>query len=367
MKQLIVLATDSLEPSGVGEHMLTLAIELRDRFDIVVAAPGDGEGAALLWRAATLGLRIKALDNADPGGDASWLRRSRASLVHVHAGIGWEGHALARSGKAAGLPVLRTEHLPYLLTDPVQKAEYRAMLSCVDRQIAVSDTVYRSLADQGFDRLTLVQNGIAERTGAPLFADARRAIGVAEDDRLIITVARLSPQKGHSVLLAALPAILSRQPKARIILVGRGPERDAIEEQVRSAGLDHAVRLLGQRDDVPDLLASADLFVLPSHFEGLPLALLEAMACGLPAVATAIGGSIEALGSDYPYLVPPDNAEALADAVLEALGDLARARTIAASAHARFRERFTAARMAATTAYVYQTLMHLQPARGTIA
>jgi len=357
LKPVVVLATDSREPSGMGEHMLTLAHGLQPRFDTVFACPEGGEGEALLQRAARLGLRIKTLEGSSRVGCSRWLARSGASLLHVHAGIGWEGHELARAGKAAGLPVLRTEHLPYLLTDPIQKAEYRAMLLCVDRRIGVSKAVLDSHAVQDGGPLSLVRNGIGHKPGRPLSPDRRKALGLAADDRLVLTVARFTPQKGHAVLLAAIPAILAHEPRTKFLLVGRGPQQGAIGAQVRNTGLENVVRLLGQRDDVEDLLASSDLFVLPSHFEGLPLALLEAMAHGVPVIASAIGGTVEAIGSDHPYLVPPSDADALATAVIEALGNPARVRGAADTAQARFHAHFSADRMMRETSAIYDAML----------
>lgn len=344
----------------MGEHMLTLARELGSRFAVTIGSPGEGEGAALLMRAAHLGLRIKALDNAHPGEVTAWLRRSGASLIHVHAGIGWEGHSLVRAGKAVGLPVLRTEHLPYLLTDPVQAAEYRAMLLSVDRRVAVSQAVYRTFAEQGGGKLTLVRNGISEQRGRPLAVEERQAMGLSEGDKLLLTVARFTQQKGHTVLLDALREVLAHQPNVKLLLVGQGIEQDAVEGQIRETGLSDTVKLLGQRSDVPDLLASADLFVLPSHFEGLPLALLEAMAAVVPVVATSIGGTIEAVGASHPYLAPPRDSGALALTILEALGDPVRARQVADASRTRFLDQFSAARMAAETTAVYDLLLNKQ-------
>lgn len=341
----------------MGEHMLTLAHGLQTCFDTVFACPDRGEGAALLPRAAHLGLRVKALDSSSPAAFSAWLLRVRASLLHVHAGIGWEGHELVRAGKTASLPVLRTEHLPYLLTDPIQKAEYRAMLLCVDRRIAVSQVVLDSYARHSGGPLSLVRNGIGHRPGHPLSHERRQAIGLAANDRLVLTVARFTPQKGHTALLAAIPTILEREPHAKFLLVGRGPEQASIEEQVRDTGLGDAVRLLGQRDDVADLLASADLFVLPSHFEGLPLALLEAMADGVPVITSEVGGTVEAIGSGHPFLVPPGDAAALASAIVGALGDPAGARASADMAQARFHAQFSAERMMRETAGIYDAML----------
>lgn len=367
MKPLIVLATDSLEPSGMGEHMLTLAAGLQPHCDVVLMCTEQGEGGALLRRAARLCQRIKTLDCDRPDLVTAWLARSGAALLHVHAGIGWEGHGLARCGKAAGLPVVRTEHLPYLLTDPVQKAEYRAMLLCVDRRIAVSEAVLRSHSEAGGGKLTLVRNGIEQKSGRPLSAAARQELGLMETDKLLLMVARFTPQKGHAVLLSAVPAVLAHEPHAKFVLVGRGPEQNAIEKRICEAGLERTVEVLGPRDDVPDLLASADLFLLPSHFEGLPLALLEAMAAGVPVVATTIGGTVEAIGGAHPFLVPADDPQALSGAILEALRDAAKRERAAAAAQARFAAHFSVERMARETAATYDALLNTQISQGITA
>ncbi|RZA11670.1 MAG: glycosyltransferase family 1 protein, partial [Proteobacteria bacterium] len=283
MRPVLVLATDSRDPSGLGEHMLTLGSALSDQFDVVIAADADG-GVALLNRAADLGMRIKAfsLDALKPF--KTWLA-DNAALLHVHAGIGWEGHELVRVGKAAGLPVVRTEHLPYLLTSPVQQAEYGAMLLSVDRVITVSRAAYDSFSDRhGSSRFALVPNGIAARTSDGDRHETRAALGLLAHEQLLLTVARFTPQKGYPTLLEAVPEVLEQQPAARFVWVGDGPDFDTMADAVRAADLGHAVTLLGRRGDVPDLLAAADVLVLPSHFEGLPLVLLEAMAAGLPIV-----------------------------------------------------------------------------------
>ncbi|MET3896339.1 glycosyltransferase involved in cell wall biosynthesis [Devosia sp. UYZn731] len=353
MSPLIVLATDSQDPSGLGEHMITLGEALSERFEIVLAGPNRALGMAFLGRAARRGLRIKAIDLDRLDLFTHWLRSSRASLLHVHAGIGWEGHDLVRHGKASALPVVRTEHLPYLLTSPVQQAAYRAMLQSVDARIAVSQAVFDTHAGQGGGRQTVVRNGIAHRPAAASAAELRATFGLLADDTIVLTVARFTPQKAHDVLVAAAPAVLQRNPKAKFLLVGSGPEQANIEAAIAKLGLADSFILPGHRDDIADMMAITDVFVLPSHFEGLPLAVLEAMAASVPVVATTIGGTIEAIGDAHPFLVPPGDAEALARAILRATAEPETARAATVAAAARHAEHFTAARMAAQTAEVY--------------
>ena len=357
MKPVLVLATDSPEPSGVGEHMLTLGEALKPRFDVVLALPSHDAGAALLRRAAGRELRIKAFDPHRLDLFEAWLKAINTRLLHIHAGIGWEGHGLARRGKATGLPVVRTEHLPYLVTSPVQQAEYRAMLLSVDRRIAVSQAVFDSHLGAGSGPLHVVHNGLALHPSRQPAAETRQALGLAPTDKVLLTVARFTPQKGHDCLVAAAPAVLQQHPNAKFVLVGSGPETENIEAAIRAGGLESNVLLLGQRDDVPDLLAASDLFVLPSQFEGLPLALLEAVAADLPVVATKIGGTVEALGKAHPFLVPAGDAQALAAAINTALADPAQAQAAAVAAKERFTGHFTAQRMADQTAAIYDILL----------
>jgi glycosyltransferase involved in cell wall biosynthesis len=357
MTPVLVLATDSGHPSGLGEHMLTLGSALSDRFDVVIAAqPGPG-GSAMLKRAAALGLRIKAFELGALDRFRIWLS-AHATLLHVHAGVGWEGHDLVRIGKAAGLPVVRTEHLPYVLTSPVQQAEYGAMLLSVDRVVAVSRSAYDSYSSRhGASPFALVLNGIAAHSSSADRHEVRAALGLLAHEQLLLTVARFTAQKAYPTLLDAVPSVLERQPAARFVWVGDGPDFAAMQHAVRQADLGHAVTLLGQREDVPDLLAAADLLVLPSLFEGLPLVLLEAMVAGLPIVATQIGGSIEAVGTAHPYLSAPGDSPSLAATIISALGDPDAARSAGAAGRDRFKQHFSASRMAAQTADIYASVM----------
>lgn len=364
MKPLIVLATDSHDPSGLGEHMITLGEALAARFDIVVVGPNSPLGMAFLGRAGRRELRIKAFDVTQPAMFTRWLRSSRAALLHVHAGIGWEGHDLVRCGKAAGLPVVRTEHLPYLLTSSVQQAGYRAMLHSVDARIAVSQAVFDTHAGQGGGRQTLVRNGISHRPATASTAEMRATFGLLADDTVVLTVARLTLQKGHDVLVDAAPAVLLCNQKVKFLLVGGGPERANIEAAIAKHGMTNRFILAGHREDIADLMAIADLFVLPSHFEGLPLAVLEAMAAWLPVVATAIGGTIEAIGDTHPFLVPPGDVQALAVTILQAMANPELARAATATAATRYADHFTAARMAAETAEVYEPWLSILSKQG---
>jgi glycosyltransferase involved in cell wall biosynthesis len=364
MKPLVVLATDSCEPSGLGEHMIALGSALLKTFEIVIACQDNAKGMCFLRTAGRRGLRIKQFDPEHLDAFTQWLKDSGTCLLHVHAGIDWEGHDLVRRGKAAGLPIVRTEHLPYLLTSVVQQAQYRAMLLSVDCRIAVSEGVRLSHYEQGSNKLTIVRNGVTFMPASQTRVETRARLGIKAGDQVLLTVARFTAQKAHDVLVEAAVQVVDRYPTTRFLLVGDGPERTAIESKIIGLQLQDNFFVVGNRSDIPDLLAAADLFVLPSHFEGLPLVVLEAMAASLPIVATDIGGIVEAVGTNHPFLARPADAGALAEALLLALADPQAAVASARSLNARFKTEFTADRMATQTAAVYGPLLALHSWEG---
>jgi glycosyltransferase involved in cell wall biosynthesis len=346
---LIVLATDSAVPSGVGEHMLTLAGVLLPAHAVVLAFPPHGDGPRFLARAAKSGFEAIALGEHFAG----WLRTRHPAVLHVHAGIGWEGHELVEAGWNAGIPVVRTEHLPYLITDPEQKTRHRMAADLADRLVVVSDAAAASYRAEGFARIVTIRNGIDAPVARRARSETRAALRIADETRIIITVARFTAQKGYDSLLQAAAAVSHQLPHTVFLLVGDGPQEKAMRRLATSLNLSN-VAFMGERADVPDLLAAADLFVLPSLFEGLPLAVLEAMALALPVVATRIGGTVEALGQDHPYLAPPDDPSLIAAAIIAALSDRAGSRIVGVRARQRFEERFTAARMGREISTLYR-------------
>ena len=347
----LFMVTESPAPSGVGEHMLTLADGLSDRYDIVIGAPG---ASGLLERARAHGLAVKAIDPGNPGDLHRWFARARPALVHVHAGIGWEGNATARAAHAAQARVIRTEHLPYLLTDPAQCDDHRDALHAVDRLIAVSEAVADSHRAAGLgNRLATIANGVAPRAATRDRAVLRREMGL-EQGPVLLMAGRFAAQKGHALMLDAMPAILAAQPRATLLIAGDGPLLWDVARQVARRGLAGSVRLLGHRGDLPELMAAADLLVLPSRFEGLPLVALEAMAAGLPIVASDAPGTAEMLEHGRSgWLAPSTDAAAFAATVVEALDDPAMLTDVAAAGGERQRLLYTAARMIDETAVIY--------------
>jgi glycosyltransferase involved in cell wall biosynthesis len=166
-------------------------------------------------------------------------------------------------------------------------------------------------------QITVVNNGAdlpATRLSDSERAALRRSLGVEPDASLVLTPARLNPNKGHRFLCEAVPKVLAGSPSARFVFAGDGYGQLEIETQIARLGIGDAVKLLGFRADVTSLMQASDVFVLPSLAEGFSLALIEALACGLICVATHVGGAPEVIEHGVNgYLVPPSDATALAD------------------------------------------------------
>jgi glycosyltransferase involved in cell wall biosynthesis len=208
------------------------------------------------------------------------------------------------------------------------------------RQLALQEGVHA-------ERIAVIQNGIA---ALPLESrsrlELRKETGMDADDLVLISVGRLVYQKAHEVLVACMPAVLKEFPNAKAEIFGEGILRGDLQNQIEKLGLSNSVKLLGRSDHVPSYLASADIFVLPSRWEGLPIALLEAMSAGLPCVATKVEGVDEVLvEGQHGLFVPVENPEALAQAILQLLRDPVTRSRMGAAARLHVSKFYTVDRM----------------------
>lgn len=234
---------------------------------------------------------------------------------------------------------LATEHLAFELASGkragigTKKLVKRIMTFCLHYTVAVSQANKRLLVrDYKIDpiRIKLIRNCID--VGKYCFSSegrrrVRQEFGVAESELLVGSVARFSFQKGHQYTLDAIPAILDALPETRFLFVGEGPERERISQRVRDMGLEGRVLFAGERQDIAHVLSAMDLFLLTSIFEGLPLSVLEAMAVGLPVVATRVSGTPEAVLHELTgLLIPPADPSAVSQAVIEILANPERRR-----------------------------------------
>ena len=290
---------------------------------------------------------------------ASLVRRTGAALLHAHNTLSLLYAVLA--SLMTRTPVVGTLHGANFEGPP----RHRQLRRWLSRRCASVTCVSRDALEAARDqdridprRLRLVYNGIdTDQVKAALGQReaARAELGLEPDAGVIISVGRLSHEKDYATLLAALtePAWGQRPPV--LLLVGDGPERGALEARAQELGLGERARFLGERDDVPRLLAASDAFTLSSLSEGVSMALLEAMAAGLPVAATRVGGTPEVvLPGQTGLLVPPQDPQALAKALGGLLSDPELARRMGSAGAARVEEHFSLAAMSRAYAELFR-------------
>jgi len=186
----------------------------------------------------------------------------------------------------------------------------------------------------------------------------REALGIPDGSPLLGNVAALVGHKDHATLLEAMPLVLRELPGVRLVIAGEGELRPVLEARIEALRLGDSVRLLGYRNDVPRLLRALDAFVLSSCEEGLGTSVLDAMACGVPVVATAAGGIPEMVrDGETGLLAPPRDPAALARAIVRILREQVLAQALSRNAAALVRERFTVDRMVEGNLAVYRRVL----------
>lgn len=326
----------------------TLGEELRrEGFPVHVLHRRDG----LDWR---FGYRLARL-----------LRREKVDVIHAHQYTPFFYSMMSRFFYRRPA-ILFTEHGRHYPDYPRRKRMLvnRLLLGKKDRVVAVGQAVRQALLDnEGMraDRVAVVYNGIdLPSFGANRFdrEAVRSEIGVAKDDFVILQVARLDYLKDHATAIRTLKQVIGQRPHARLVLVGEGPELAKIHELVRQNSLEKHVVLLGLRNDVARLLPAADLFLLTSISEGIPLTLIEAMSAGLPVVATRVGGVAEVVEHGETGLLAPSGDDAkLAEHVLRLAADHERRLRMGESGRRRAKEIFSESRMHASYLRLYEELL----------
>lgn len=258
-----------------------------------------------------------------------------------------DGHALTSVGLSSlGLPIplrVAARRVDFPIRSRAKFSRFADGVICVSN--AVADVCRQSGLDNSL--LHVVHDGVPAA-----FADSgdrkrgHDSLQLDDETPLLLVVSKLTDHKGHRYLLDAMPAILAAHPQATLALAGDGELRDALERQVHELHIAGQVRFLGYRDDIPDLLAAADVVVQPSHMEGLCSSLIDAMLASRPIVATRAGGipdllDVPASEEQVAWLVAPKCPDALAAAVCEALNDQAAATSRSQAARQRALAKFT--------------------------
>ena len=346
----VLQVTNSLNFGGLERLVVDLALGLdRNRFEPMVACLKYKGNLAPELEAA--GVPVFALNaDVDPRrryrtfrGLQRLIREHRVDVVHTHNTGPLIDTLLARLTQWRGVRVVHTDHTRPHWPDKRKYmwAEYLASF-WVRSLVAVSEEARDKLVEyEGIHRhwIQLIDNGIdVGRFLVP--EDARQAMLAELDatgfDQCVGVIAMHRQQKGITHLLQAVPAILEACPNTGFLLGGGGPLEEAHQEEARALGISEHVRFLGRRSDVPNLLSTFDVYVLPSESEGLPIGLLEAMAANRPIVATAVGAVPRVLNEGAcGRLVEPGVPKALATAVIELLQDRVTAQALADAARER--------------------------------
>ncbi|MEX2446314.1 MAG: glycosyltransferase [Dehalococcoidia bacterium] len=329
--QRVTFVTTALRHGGAEHQVVLLARGLSQRgwrVGVVSMRPPEAHVEALR----DAGVEVRSLDMARRVPDlravvglARVLQEWRPDVVHSHM---VHANLLARATRLVSpVPVListahnitegpRWREVAYRLTEPLCDLTTNVTPAAVARYIRVRAATA--------DAIRHMPNGIdldRFRRDDATRQRAREALGVRPGQPVLLSVGRFEAAKDHATLIDAMQRVVGGHPDAVLLLVGTGEREPAVRAQAEALGLGGRVRFLGVRDDIPALMNAADVYVMSSAWEGLPLVLLEAAATGLPIVATDVGGNADiVLSQRNGLLCPPRDAAALADAIARVLG-----------------------------------------------
>ena len=362
----------TLDRSGAEKQMVMLARGLpRDRFRVEVAAlTRSGPLAAELNDAGIPVTIIGKTLKLDPIALARLTRFLKAGAFDVVQTWIFAANTYGRvASRLAGVPVVVVAEMAVdLWKGRFDRSVDRRLATWCDRLVGNSHAVvnfYRGLGVPD-DRLAMIYSGIGDEEPPAVDARAVRAeFGFAPEAPMVLFVGRLAEQKRVNDLLKALDLLQHVQPDVRTLIAGDGPLRGRLEETAQGYDLNERVRFPGHRDDVPRLLAAADLLVLPSSYEGLPNVVLEAMRFRKPVVATAAPGTTEVVvDGETGVLVPIGDVTLMTRAIRDLIRDPARARRLGEAGRARAETHFSADAMVAQFAELYEQLAEVRGIGG---
>lgn len=343
VERVVLELSRALTGLGLEVAVVTLAAPGAPRAEILAGVRVERVGALSLTP--VLGLQ-SAFAPRLYGRALTFCARFRPDIIHAH-NIFFVASAVAPWLKMRlGVPLVTTMHLGSLeRLDGLHRWAARLyevsvgrwILRHSDLVVAVGDAVRDHARSLGVtpDRLITIPNSVAAPPARVPPAGVSPT-GYPLTPPRVVFVGRLIVNKGPHLLVNAAGDVLQKDPRVEFHFVGDGPLRNRLEAEVARRGYGRQFRFWGLRDDVPDILSSATLFVRPSLLEGMPLAVLEAMVCGVPVIATRVGGTAELIqDGETGWLVEPGDARGLATAILALLRDPPQRRRLAANARNR--------------------------------
>jgi glycosyltransferase involved in cell wall biosynthesis len=256
-----------------------------------------------------------------------------SDLIHAHGHPYLSSFIAAKIAKKYSKPLVLTQHNTFIeyknFWDNVERVNDfvigKEVLKEADKIIVVSNATRNYVLSLGADaeRIEVLHNGVDLNRFKPLTGikdEIGKKLGISQNAIVVITVRRLVYKNGIDTLIESAEIAIKKNPRLVFLVIGEGPDFDEAKAKIKQLGIEKNFRLTGfvSDEDLPFYYNAADFFVLPSKSgEGLPLVALEAMACGLPVIATNVGGISEIVTKDYGKVVPPDTPDSLAEAVLE--------------------------------------------------
>jgi glycosyltransferase involved in cell wall biosynthesis len=292
----------------------------------------------------------------------AFLKYSACDVVHFHTA---RAHALAPFARGVGCAAVVTRRMDYAPNRWFAPWLYNR---AVDRVIAISGAVLQALAASGVnpERITIIPSAVDSTRFTPPRSEereqARRAFGIGPNEMAIGAIGALEMRKGHHYLIEAFAQKTAANAHWRCFIAGEGSQRATLMGTIGRLGLNGHVNLLGALDDPRLLLAALDMFVMPSLKEGMGVALLEAMACGLPVIGSKTGGIVDLIEHEKTgLLVPPADPQALMRALLRLSADAQLRRRLGAAARERVSTEFSFAGVAARTLELYRSCERRAP------
>lgn len=373
----ILQVVPSLDVGGAERLASLLAIRLRGLGDDVsVVSLFDPVGSWIEQELNDAGVETHFLAKR-PGFDprmiprlAALFARTKPNIVHTHL------HTIKYTFPASfAWRRCRQVHTVHNLAqheiERAGRAVHRVAFRCGVAPVAIGDAVAASIQDvYGLSAAATIPNGIVVKDyqkGSEVRGRMRAELGVDHDEVVVIHAGRLSPQKNQAALIDTFAASKALSGRGRLFLVGEGELRESLTRQAQQSGVADRVTFLGLRSDIPDLFAAADIFALPSIYEGNPLVVMEAMAAGLPVIAAAVGSIPELIPPGTGVLIPP-NEPALLRRELERLANDPVLRADLGAAGQRNAEaRFDVGAMAVAYAALYRAILQPTSVAGSPA
>ena len=369
----VSLIIPTLERGGAEKQLTILATHLPEHgyCPEVIVLTRSGPYEAVLREA---GITVHVLNKRLKADPVCWwqlrrlLQRGNYDLVHTWL---FAGNSYGRMAAASiGLrPIVATERCADHWKSALHFQVDRFLVRYTDRIVVNSRGVldfYRDRVGIPADKLTLIPNALPDEQPEFVSRRAKRAeLGLDESHLVVGFVGRLWPQKRVQDLIWACDIVRNIKPQIRVLIVGDGPLADYLRAYAQDVGMGERTLFLGQREDVHELLHAMDVLVLPSEYEGMPNCVLEAMAAGLPVVATAIPGTSELVRhGETGFLVPVGDRAALAKRINQLLDDPGLRRRMGDAGRGFVRSHFTVERMVSAHVRLYTELLQQQRGSG---